>query len=98
MILFIRREGEDDWPLHFHAASMIIPYFCSRGHQNYVRYGLYYLHDLRKLPPVMFIEAGFMRYGIVAGGGGGYWTHIEQKVGEKVVPSLRICTVIIHDL
>ena len=28
----------------------MIPYFFAAGHQNYARYGLYYLHDMKKLP------------------------------------------------
>ena len=28
----------------------MLPYFLAAGHQNYARYGLYYLHDMKKLP------------------------------------------------
>ena len=27
----------------------MMPYFLTAGHQNYARYGLYHLHDMKKL-------------------------------------------------
>ena len=40
MMLFVRaeREREGDWPLHFVAMSMMIPYFFASSHANYARY------------------------------------------------------------
>ena len=50
MMRFVRAEREGEWPLHLSAVSEMIPYFFSAGHQNYARYGLYYLRSMEKLP------------------------------------------------
>ena len=31
----------------------MIPYFLTAAHQKYARFGLYYLHDKKKLPATM---------------------------------------------
>ena len=49
-MLVVRSEREGDWPLYLYVVSNMIPYFLVAAHQNYVLYGLYYLHDLKKLP------------------------------------------------
>ena len=49
MMLYIRAERESDWLLHLHAVSIMKPYFFA-GHNNYARYGNYYLYDMKKLP------------------------------------------------
>ena len=48
-MLFVRAEREGDWPIHLYVVSIMIPYFFAAGHQNYARYGLSYLHDMKKL-------------------------------------------------
>ena len=47
MMLFVRAEREGDWPLHLYVVSKMMPYFSQ---QNYAQYGLYYMHDMKKLP------------------------------------------------
>lgn len=49
-IFFVHAEREGDWPLHLYVVSKIILYSFPAGHQNYARYGLYYLHDMKKIP------------------------------------------------
>ena len=49
-IFFVHVEREGDWPLHVYVVSKIILYSFPAGHQNYARYGLYYLHDMKKMP------------------------------------------------
>ena len=56
MALFVRAEKEGDWPLYLYVVSKMIPYFFAAGHQNYARYGLYYLHDIKKLPALILNE------------------------------------------
>ena len=46
MMRFVRAEREGEWPLHLSAVSDMIPYFFAAGHQNYARYGLYYLRSM----------------------------------------------------
>ena len=43
MMLFCRAEKEDEWPLHLLSVKDMLPYFFAARHQNYSRYGLYYL-------------------------------------------------------
>jgi len=50
MMLYVRAEREADWPLHLHAVKEMLPYFFAAGHQNYARYGTYYLHSMERLP------------------------------------------------
>ena len=50
MMLFVRAEREGDWPLHLYVVSKMMSYFFAAGHQNYAPYGLYYMHDMKKLP------------------------------------------------
>ena len=50
MMLFVRAEREGNLPLHLYVVSKMIPYFFAAGYQNYAHYGLYYLHDMKKLP------------------------------------------------
>ena len=83
---FIRAEREGDWPLHLDAVSKMLPYFFAAGHQNYARYGLYYLHDMKKLP-VPILEK-FMRGEHITrhqkGLWNGIWTYmfIEKTFGK----------------
>ena len=56
MMLFVRAEREGDWPLHLYVISKMTPYFFAAGHQNYARYGLYCLHDMKKLPAPILNE------------------------------------------
>ena len=49
IMLFVRAEREGDWPLHLCVVSKMIPYVFAAGHPNHARYGLYYLHDMKKL-------------------------------------------------
>ncbi|XP_046577679.1 uncharacterized protein LOC124285478 [Haliotis rubra] len=51
MLQFVRAEKEADWPLHFLAVKLMMPYFFAAGHQNYARYGLYYLRTAEDLNP-----------------------------------------------
>ena len=50
MMFFVRGEREGDWPLHLYLISKMILYLYAAGHQNYAHYGMYYLHDMKKLP------------------------------------------------
>ena len=50
-MLYIRAEREADWPLHLLAVQRMLPYFFASNHVNYVRYGLYYLKTMQRLPP-----------------------------------------------
>ena len=36
--------------LHLEACKRMLPYFFAAGHANYARYGVYYLHSMKKLP------------------------------------------------
>ena len=47
---FVRAEREADWSLHLVAVKAMIPYFFAANHNNYARYGLYYLRSMEKLP------------------------------------------------
>ena len=74
MMLFVRAEREDDWPLRLYVVSMMIPYFFAAGHQNYTRYSLYYLYDMKKLPAP--ISNKFMQGEQVARHHKGLWNGI----------------------
>ena len=50
MMLFIRAEREEEFPLHLYACTKMLPYFFAAGHINYVRYGLCYLMTMSTLP------------------------------------------------
>ena len=43
-------EGEADWPFHILALKFMMPYFFAAGHINYVRYTIYYLISMVRLP------------------------------------------------
>ena len=38
MMIFVRAEGEADWPLHLWAVEVMIPYFFASSHCNYARF------------------------------------------------------------
>ena len=50
MMLYVRAVGEGDWPLHIQSVKLVMPYFCSSGHNNYARYGSHYLKSIEALP------------------------------------------------
>ena len=50
MMKFVRAEREGEWALHLEAGEKMLPYFLAAGYSNYVRYGLYYLRSMEKLP------------------------------------------------
>ena len=50
MMKYIRAERESDWPLHMHSVNEMIPLFFAAGHQNYARYGLYYIRSMEAMP------------------------------------------------
>ena len=39
VLLFVRAEGEGDWPLHLLAVEEMMPYCFASGHFKYARYG-----------------------------------------------------------
>ena len=43
---FVRAKREGDWPLHLHVCSQMLSYFFAAGHNNYARYGSYYLRKM----------------------------------------------------
>ena len=43
MMMFVRAEREADWLLHLFAVRQMLPYLFAASHNNYARYGLYYL-------------------------------------------------------
>ena len=49
VILSVLEEREGDSPLHLNIVSKMVPWFLAASHQNYARYALYYLHDVKKL-------------------------------------------------
>ena len=51
MLNFSRGGHEGDWSLHLLAAEAMLPYFYSAGCDNYVRYGAFYIHHMKGLPP-----------------------------------------------
>jgi len=36
MMLYVRAEQEDDWPLHLQAVKLMMPYFFVSRHVNYI--------------------------------------------------------------
>lgn len=50
MMLYVRAEREGNWPLHIEVVRKMLPYFFAAGHQNYARYGLFYLRAMEKMP------------------------------------------------
>lgn len=50
MLRYIRAEREGDWLLHLNCVEAMVPYFFAAGHQNYARYGLYYLRSMESMP------------------------------------------------
>ena len=50
MMMFIRAERAADWCLHLTAAKEMLPNFFAVGHDNYARYGLYYLRTMEAMP------------------------------------------------
>ena len=50
MMLCVWAEREADWHLHLYAVKEMLPYFFAAGHQNYARYGTYYLRSMERLP------------------------------------------------
>ena len=56
MMLYVRAEWEADWPLHLYVVKEMLPYFFAVGHQNYARYGTYYLRSMEKLPKNVLVH------------------------------------------
>ena len=56
MMLFIRAEREAEWPLHLLVVKLMMPYFFAAGHLNYMRYGLYYLSSMQRLPDDILVQ------------------------------------------
>ena len=60
MMLYVRAEGEGDWPLHLQAlvewalVELVMPYFISSCHNNYAKYCFYYLRSMEALPANVF--------------------------------------------
>ena len=50
MMQYCRAAHEGDWLLHLHSVRQILPYMFAAGHQNYARYGVYYLRSMNHLP------------------------------------------------
>ena len=50
MMKFIHAERDSDWPLHLQAGKEMFPIMFAAGHQNYARYGLYYLRTMEAMP------------------------------------------------
>lgn len=50
MMQFVRAEREGDWALHLLVVKGMMPYFFAANHNNYARYGLFYLCSMEKLP------------------------------------------------
>ena len=48
MMQFVRAEREGDWALHLLVVKGMMPYFFAANHNNYARYGLYYLRSMEK--------------------------------------------------
>ncbi len=53
MMHYSRAGHEGDWALHLLAAEAMLPYFRSAGCHNYARYGDFYIHHMKCLPPEM---------------------------------------------
>jgi hypothetical protein len=73
-MLFVRAEQEGEWPLHLYAVSKMLPYFFAAGHQNYARYGLYYMRSMERLPNDVLTK--FMKGEHVKRHQAGYWNGI----------------------
>ena len=41
IMMYVRAEREDEWPLHLFAVKKKIPYFFAAGHVHYARYATY---------------------------------------------------------
>ena len=50
MMLCVRAAGEGDWPLPVQEVKLVMPYFCSSGHNNYARYGFHSLRSIEASP------------------------------------------------
>jgi len=53
---YYRASHEGDALLHLSAAKEMLPYMFAAGHQNYARYGTYYVHSIGHLPPEMHVR------------------------------------------
>ena len=54
MMEFVRAERESDWLLNLATVKSMIPLFFAAGNIHYVRYGLYYLRCMERLPAFVF--------------------------------------------
>jgi len=51
MLNFSRGRHERNWSLHLLSAEAMLPYFHCAGCHHYARYGAFYIHHMKGLPP-----------------------------------------------
>ena len=74
----LSKQGSSELKLLFHVLFYFYPYFFAEGHQNYARYGLFYLRAMQKMP--VSVMKNFLNGDHVMRHMPGFWNGIWSDV------------------